>query len=320
MRRFFFPTMANPHAVTFLIFHWAHATFSATPSPNLYSSYFTPTTQLDCMTTWEKEYNELVQIDVERHAPARRQQEFYTALLPENVHKNRYASSVLANEATRVIFKEEPTRYINANHFDAPTLFGSPHRYILTQEPLPHTVNDFWEMIDEHYVQIIVQLNAEGQHSDELMRSYNRVIRIPHGESYMEVRPEEKYELQSDAISHRTYTLHRGGGKDTRQVHHVHFKLWPDRGVPEVSSDVVQVMSLIKKVVQDQRPIVVHCSAGVGRTGTFVASHVGTWLKESGKYTPTTMKDVVGAIKKVRTTSVETLPQYVFAHAVVESL
>ena len=203
--------------------------------PFLYNARAFSTASID------DEYNTVLKADI----IADRSRTFITALLPDNAPRNRYPS-ILANEATRVHLSSGI--YINANHF---RLKDVPISYILTQAPMPHTVAEFWAMMLEQRVKVIVQLNAEdGGYLDD--RTPGRCI----GQSFFDDstgKSVSKHITQHN-ISFRGHTLT-----------HYHYTAWPDLGVPENNSEV---LGLVRMVGGSMTPMIVHCKGGVGRTGT----------------------------------------------------
>uniref|UniRef100_A0A8C5PCA2 protein-tyrosine-phosphatase n=1 Tax=Leptobrachium leishanense TaxID=445787 RepID=A0A8C5PCA2_9ANUR len=122
-----------------------------------------------------------------------------------------------------------------------PQGYNATKEFIASQGPLPNTNADFWRMIWEHRVNTIVMLT-------NCMENGRRV--------------------KLDKLNILFWPLY------VKQVRHFHFTVWPDHGVPENTNDIIQFRSLVREHMDQQKsngPAVVHCSAGVGRTGTLIA-------------------------------------------------
>ncbi|KAH6933520.1 hypothetical protein HPB50_015893 [Hyalomma asiaticum] len=195
---------------------------------------------------------------------------------PENRAKNRY-KNILPFDATRVHLQDvDPdtpySDYINANYIkvDDDTIFdGHSKVYIATQGCLQNTIGDFWSMVWQGNTRVIVMTTKEVE------RGKPKCVRYWPDEG--QTKDYGKYCLQHiSESSNADYTLREfamSKNGETRSVFHYHFTAWPDHGVP---SDPGCVLNFLHDVNQRQEsmadagPIVVHCSAGIGRTGTFI--------------------------------------------------
>lgn len=226
---------------------------------------------------WE-EFEQMQQQET-RHLYSRKE-----GVKPENRPKNRF-KNILPFDHTRVILKEgydsevPGTDYINANYISG-EIPDSDCEYIATQGCLPATVNDFWRMVWQEGSLVIVMI------TNEVERGRNKCTRYwPSPES-----PEETYGLiQVTSLEEDTANPHyilrhflvshvekkATGEEEDRHIFQFHFKAWPDHGVPQDPGVVLTFMADVNtKVTQlasfNPGPTVVHCSAGIGRTGTYI--------------------------------------------------
>ncbi|XP_037949787.1 phosphatidylinositol phosphatase PTPRQ [Teleopsis dalmanni] len=177
-------------------------------------------------------------------------------------NKNRYAD-IFPYDKNRVILDidAEGSDYINASFIDG---YRRKKEYIATQGPKLESTLDFWRMVLQHNVRVIVMVTqfreADVVKCHEYFPYKSKGINVS-------IKKKETFELYDRTeiyVSHYQYDL-------KQKVVHFYFKKWPDHGVP---SDPNQLITFAKKVksekVPSYSPIVVHCSAGVGRTGTFI--------------------------------------------------
>jgi len=241
---------------------------------------------------------------------------FNTASHFTNSSKNRY-SDVMANDASRVPLKMSSgfEGYINANYvFD---------EYIATQAPLgksdrrsTETLIDFWLMIWQQRSPIIVMLTRLIENKQRKAERY-----WPEHDSQMKfgditVRNTKVTKLDTIIITR----LELQHNDETRVIHHLHYKDWPDKGTP-VSTDnlraLISLVNFFKGFVSklDGR-IVCHCSAGIGRTGSFIAAHYIISSLDSG-IESVDVSDVVKEMRSYRSGTVQTVEQYEFIYRVV---
>ncbi|XP_065812681.1 receptor-type tyrosine-protein phosphatase eta [Labrus bergylta] len=234
-----------------------------------------------------------------------------TALTLENKPKNRY-NNVLPYDSSRVklsIVHGSPYEdYINANYMPG---YNSRKEYIAAQGPLPHTVNEFWRMIWEKNVQTLVMLTRCNEQGRVKCEQY-----WEHGTKHYEniiVTETSKIPLKDWTI--RDFRLKNVKTAETRSLRHFHLTAWPDHGVPETTELLISFRHLVREHMDQysrHSPAVVHCSAGVGRTGTFIAiDHLIFQIEREN------MVDVFGIVHDLRMhrpLMVQTEDQYVFLH------
>ncbi|KAM3588202.1 uncharacterized protein V6R79_023919 [Siganus canaliculatus] len=202
-----------------------------------------------------------------------RNQTMDVARLPENRGKNRY-NNILPYDSTRVklsYLEDDPSSdYINASYMP-----GNNYRreYIATQGPLPGTKDDFWRMVWEHGVHNVVMVTQCVEKGRVKCDQYWPADREPlyYGDLVIQMLSESVLpewtirEFRITSESSRSYP---------RVLRHFHYTVWPDHGVPESTQSLIQFVRTVRDYV-DRSPstgaTVVHCSAGVGRTGTLIA-------------------------------------------------
>ncbi|XP_053718746.1 receptor-type tyrosine-protein phosphatase beta [Synchiropus splendidus] len=202
-----------------------------------------------------------------------RNQTMDVSRLPENRGKNRY-NNILPYDSTRVklsYLEDDPcSDYINASYIP-----GHNYRreYIATQGPLPGTKDDFWRMVWEHGVHNVVMVTQCVEKGRVKCDQYWPADREPlyYGDLVLQMLSESV--LPEWTIREFRITAERSSGYP-RVLRHFHYTVWPDHGVPESTQSLIQFVRTVRDYV-DRSPstgaTVVHCSAGVGRTGTFIA-------------------------------------------------
>lgn len=199
-----------------------------------------------------------------------------------NLMKNRY-SLVVPFDHTRVKLRVsddpfEPSDYINANHIQ-----GEDINFIATQGPLPSTIADFWRMVWETQAGIIVMLTKEKEGQRIKCDRYwpeagDSPESFQHGNLRLELVSVEQHP-EHELIS-RTFKLFHGKEKDQegRIVTQLQFLGWPDHGIPERPESILDLVHRLEETRQrhsmQTKPVIVHCSAGIGRTGAFLAVHI----------------------------------------------
>eukprot|EP00800_Vazella_pourtalesii_P011899 TRINITY_DN2853_c0_g1_i1.p1 TRINITY_DN2853_c0_g1~~TRINITY_DN2853_c0_g1_i1.p1 ORF type:complete len:616 (+),score=69.32 TRINITY_DN2853_c0_g1_i1:10-1857(+) len=214
--------------------------------------------------------------------------------IPGTGHKNRYAD-ILPNRCSRVILQETNsdviTTYINANHISSQDKKKS---YIAAQGPLKHTVDDFWRMVVENNTSIIVMITT----LEEIEQSRCYKYWPQNGQTECYGRTKVTFVSQKKGLDYvKTYfkvsltqSLHY------KHVTHYRYTTWPDHGVPSSPNPILKLIREVNDTMVDtSAPIVIHCSAGVGRTGCYIAIDIG-----QDQLTKSSSVDILGTLCSMR--------------------
>ncbi|XP_054865699.1 protein tyrosine phosphatase receptor type Db isoform X23 [Amphiprion ocellaris] len=230
--------------------------------------------------------------------------------LEVNKPKNRYAN-VIAYDHSRVILSSiegvPGSDYINANYIDG---YRRQNAYIATQGSLPETFGDFWRMVwEQHTANIIMMTKLEEKSRVKCDQYWPTRGTETYG--LIQVTLLDTVELATYSV--RTLALYKSGSNEKREVRHFQFTAWPDHGVPEHPTPFLAFLRRVKACnPPDAGPMVVHCSAGVGRTGCFIVIDAMT---ERIKHEKTI--DIYGHVTLMRSQRnymVQTEDQYIFIH------
>ncbi|XP_067219439.1 receptor-type tyrosine-protein phosphatase F isoform X8 [Chanodichthys erythropterus] len=230
--------------------------------------------------------------------------------LEVNKPKNRYAN-VIAYDHSRVVLTPVDgvpgSDYINANYIDG---YRKQNAYIATQGPLPETLSDFWRMVWEQRASTIVMMTRLEEKSRVKCDQY-WPIRGTETYGMIQVTMLDAVELATYSV--RTFALYKNGSSEKREVRQFQFMAWPDHGVPEYPTPILAFLRRVKACnPPDAGPMVVHCSAGVGRTGCFIVIDA---MLERMKHEKTV--DIYGHVtcmRAQRNYMVQTEDQYIFIH------
>lgn len=236
----------------------------------------------------------------------------------KNDDKNRFRN-ILPYDYNRVQLKGEAGNdYINASYI---TDDQGNRKYIATQGPLPNTIDHFWEMIWETQASTIVMMTALVEGGKTKCEHYWPTGQKPHLHGNVTVTLVGS--KQTEDFIQRTLLIGKEGKELT--VTHYQYLAWTDHGVPASTAPLVGLLYQVKMTSQEDEaptgPIVVHCSAGIGRTGTFIAADM--LMNAIQQSTAADYIDVAGTVAKLReqrTSLVQTLYQYIYLHRVVLSL
>lgn len=242
-----------------------------------------------------------------------------------NRRKNRY-KDILPFDCTRVILSEiagiPGSDYVNANYIRGAS--GS-QAYIASQGPLVHTVTDFWRMVVECDVQVIIMACNEeesGKHkcecywaeSDKETRSYG-----PYTVKLLKSRRMcNDFNLRTMELIYVNAT----GETITRTVVQFHYWAWPDHGVPALVRPLLDMVRLIRDCqASETLPLLIHCSAGCGRTGTICAIDYVWGLLRAGKLMENfSLFELISDMRRQRVAMVQTKDQYILVHRALREL
>uniref|UniRef100_A0A673N0J4 protein-tyrosine-phosphatase n=1 Tax=Sinocyclocheilus rhinocerous TaxID=307959 RepID=A0A673N0J4_9TELE len=222
--------------------------------------------------------------------------------------------TILPNPHSRVILKTKNSNdllssYINANYIRG--YLRDERAFIATQGPMINTVNDFWQMVWQEDCPVIIMITKLKEKNEKCVLYWPEKRGI-----YGRVEVFVNNVKECDHYIIRSLILKQGG--QSRKVQHYWYTSWPDHKTPESAGPLLQ---LVNDVEEDRRgftscgPVIVHCSAGIGRTGCFIATTIGCrQLELQG------VVDVLGIVCQLRTDRggmIQTEEQYEFVHHVL---
>ncbi|XP_029552394.1 phosphatidylinositol phosphatase PTPRQ [Salmo trutta] len=229
--------------------------------------------------------------------------------LPWNRSKNRFTNIKPYNN-NRVKLLSEPgmpgSDYINASFISG---YLCPSEFIATQGPLPGTVADFWRMIWETRTRTIAMLTQCYEKGRIRCHQYwpedNKPVTV-FGDIIITKLTEDVY----PDWTVRALKVERHG--DYMVVHHFNYTSWPEHGVPDSSTTLIQFVRAIRANRHENTTIVVHCSAGVGRTGVFITlDHL---IQHVSDHDFVDIYGLVAELRSERMCMVQNLAQYMFLH------
>jgi tyrosine-protein phosphatase non-receptor type 9 len=249
----------------------------------------------------------------------------------ENLQKNRYRD-VFCLDESRVKLRSDEVNdfyfsdYIHANYVDG---YRQKNAYISTQGPLDETLKDFWQMIWQETILVIAMTTKVIEQKKLKCFQY---WPLEKGES---MKIENSFEIINDDVDdlgdYRVTKLiiKNLRNKKSRNIVHCQFLSWPDHGVPKTSLQILEFIEMVRQYQQEKLnelpekwaehplgpPICVHCSAGIGRTGTFLSIDISVnKLKDCNKVD---IEETVNKIRLQRAQSVQMRDQYVFCYMAV---
>ncbi|KYN16803.1 Tyrosine-protein phosphatase non-receptor type 4 [Trachymyrmex cornetzi] len=229
---------------------------------------------------------------------------------PENQSKNRYRD-ISPYDVTRVILMRSANGdYINANYVNMEIPgSGIINRYIATQGPLSSTVADFWQMVLEAGSTLVVMLTTLVERGrakcHQYWPAYNETLTLRN------LTLTSTAENVEDTFIFREFILRDVNTGEERDITHMQYCSWPDHGVP---SDWRQFTMFTERVRAARtgivEPAVVHCSAGIGRTGVLVLMETALCLIEANQ--PVYPLDIVRSMRDQRAMMIQNASQYRF--------
>ncbi|XP_061773733.1 tyrosine-protein phosphatase non-receptor type 5-like [Nerophis ophidion] len=233
---------------------------------------------------------------------------------PGLVRKNRY-KTILPNTHSRVILKSQDeddflTTYINANYLKG---YGGEERaYIATQGPTVNTVGDFWRMVWQERTPIVVMITNLEEKNEKCAEYWPEDTATHEGIEITVVTV-----TQEDDYSLRVFTLK--SGNEDRSLRQYWYTSWPDQKTPDKAPPLLELVQEVERAREEapptSGPVIVHCSAGIGRTGCFIATSIlCKQLRMEGAV------DILGTTCQLRLDRggmIQTCEQYQFVHHVL---
>uniref|UniRef100_A0A3Q3IML5 Tyrosine-protein phosphatase non-receptor type n=1 Tax=Monopterus albus TaxID=43700 RepID=A0A3Q3IML5_MONAL len=251
-----------------------------------------------------------------------------TATLPENTERNRFRD-VVPYEENRVELvpnKENNTGYINASHIKV-MIRGEEWHYIATQGPLTNTCADFWQMVWEQGVNVIAMVTAEEEGGRSKSHRYWPKLGSKHNSAtHGKFKVTTKFRTDSGCYATTGLKVKHLLSGQERTVWHLQYTDWPEQGCPEY---VVGFLSYLEEIQSVRRhtnsmldtskslnpPVVVHCSAGVGRTGVVILTELMISCLEHNE--PMEVPTMLSELRQQRMLMVQTISQYKFVYQVL---
>uniref|UniRef100_A0A8C3C3H3 Receptor-type tyrosine-protein phosphatase eta n=1 Tax=Cairina moschata TaxID=8855 RepID=A0A8C3C3H3_CAIMO len=270
-----------------------------------FESYFKKQ-QADSNCGFAEEYEELKSAGV--HQPK------FAAEIPENRGKNRY-NNVLPYDISRVKLSDLNSAtgdYINANYMPG---YISKKAFIAAQGPLSNTTEDFWRMIWEKNIYCIVMLTKCVEQARTKCEQY---WPDKQSKTYGDIAVTVVLETVLPEWTIRDFNVENVNTRESHIVRQFHFTSWPDHGVPETTDLLINFRHHVHEYSSQNpidSPILVHCSAGVGRTGTFIA--IDRLIQQIEMENTVDVYGVVYDLRMHRPLMVQTEDQYVFLNQCV---
>uniref|UniRef100_A0AAR2KR52 protein-tyrosine-phosphatase n=1 Tax=Pygocentrus nattereri TaxID=42514 RepID=A0AAR2KR52_PYGNA len=221
------------------------------------------------------------------------------AKLSENMDKNRYkdvlpCKLISGDDTDNLLFHTEPA--------------GAVLQYMAAQGPLPHTCTHFWRSVWEQGVTVIIMLTTLTERGRTKCHQY--WPHPPEVKDYDYLQVCCHSEECNLAYVTRELTLKNTQLGQKRSITHLQYVAWPDHGVPEESSDFLDFVQTVRSKRRDTEPLMVHCSAGIGRTGVLITMETALILMESAK--PVYPLEIVTSLREQRAMMVQTSCQFSF--------
>ncbi|XP_062905729.1 receptor-type tyrosine-protein phosphatase alpha-like isoform X2 [Mobula hypostoma] len=231
---------------------------------------------------------------------------------PQNTSKNRYAT-ILPYDNSRVVLKGRSNGYINASYIDG---FRRQSHYIAAQGPLEETVDEFWHMVwQEGSSRIVMLTRVSEQGKCKCERYWPKEGSQTFGE--FTITKISATSPRSKEFTIRILELHKAGTApgSARKIHQFQYLQWPDHGTPRNPIGIYRLLKAVSQIDHHTGPLIIHCSAGVGRTGTFIA--IDYLLKMAEEESKVDVFQCVDRLRGKRPGMVQTLEQYRFIYFVL---
>ncbi|PIA47271.1 hypothetical protein AQUCO_01400150v1 [Aquilegia coerulea] len=245
------------------------------------------------------------------------------ALEDINLNKNRY-TDVLPFDDDRVVLKSSSkgeSDYINASFIKVDSS-ERVSEFLATQGPLPQTFEDFWEMVIQYRCPVIVMLT-------QLVDNYKTVkcgdyFQVENGvKEFGKICVSTKWTRTTDSylVLRCLEVKHKETDEPVQSVIHIQYPKWPDHGVPAETLAVREILKMIYHVPPRLGPIVVHCSAGIGRTGAFCTILNTIQRILDGNMSALDLVSTISLFRSQRIGMVQTMDQFLFCYeAIIDEL
>eukprot|EP01091_Cochliopodium_minus_P011999 TRINITY_DN3540_c0_g1_i1.p1 TRINITY_DN3540_c0_g1~~TRINITY_DN3540_c0_g1_i1.p1 ORF type:complete len:366 (-),score=87.19 TRINITY_DN3540_c0_g1_i1:24-1121(-) len=276
--------------------------------------------------------------------PNIRKEIYPTSYCPENINKNRY-NNAPATENTRIILndRDEDEDYINANRIVIP---NCQNDFIICQAPVQSTFDDFYQMIWQEGAQVIVCLSSSQNKDNNLsngddqcisnnMMEENEKIKTNYNKGNSQYWPQYPIkvittndfsitlinESSNDSNFHvRVMNLYKVSENQSRKIVHIQYSDWNDGGVCRNNIDFLNLVKLTHSCQsRNTTPIVVHCSAGLGRSGLFVCVFSSIQILNKGVVAPVNLNvsQILSLIRSQRNGCVQNNFQYAYIYLIL---
>ncbi|CAG9865127.1 unnamed protein product [Phyllotreta striolata] len=234
------------------------------------------------------------------------------SLKADNVNKNRYRD-ILPYDTTRVVLKtvDNGSDYINANFIDMSiSNTDVTNRYIATQGPLSTTVEEFWSMVLQEDSNLIVMLTTLIEKGRSKCHKYwpdlDGILTLKD----IIVKCVKEEIDQSESFVFRDFVVVDVKDNVSKEIKHMQYVAWPDHGVPDSPVEFLAFTERVRANRAEGSPVVVHCSAGIGRTGVMVLMETALCLMEAGE--PVYPLEIVKTMREQRAMMIQNASQYRF--------
>nr|XP_034317718.1 uncharacterized protein LOC105346801 isoform X7 [Crassostrea gigas] len=243
---------------------------------------------------------------------------------PYNTKKNRYRDIVPFDDSRVVLNEvegEEGSDYINASYI---LNVHNNDAYIASQGPLPTTLNEFWRMTWEQDVRVILMACKEVEVGKKKCARYWPST-SSEDEEYgnIHVHLQEENWFADDCVE-RTFEVKRDGENERRIVTQFQYTGWPDHGIPDDIDVILTMIAKMREIKAREKsfaPVIVHCSAGCGRTGTICAVDYAWDVLKCGKLDcDFDLFEIVKSMREQRQSMIQTPDQFEMAHRCVREL
>ncbi|XP_064386119.1 sushi, von Willebrand factor type A, EGF and pentraxin domain-containing protein 1-like isoform X4 [Halichondria panicea] len=252
--------------------------------------------------------------------PGGKEGEHSTAIAKQHKDENRFGN-ILVYDDNLIILDPIPGQedcqsdYINACYVDG---FVKRNKFIASQGPLPNTLVDFWRMMWQERPPIIVMLtNVMENNKIKCQQYWPDSGSVSYGPFTVTITDQQV--LADYTVRNLLLAMKGESGKPFKTTQ-FHFTTWPDHGVPDYATPILGFHRRVKSQHKPSRgPLLVHCSAGVGRTGTYIA--LDNVLDQIAAEDIIDISGTIVRARNQRMKMVQTQDQYVFIHdAILESV